>query len=41
MNEQLLLAVKEHPYPLLFAIGVALTPWDKLIAAFTLPVATV
>jgi Na+/citrate or Na+/malate symporter len=23
-------------YPLLFAIGVALTPWDKLIAAFTL-----
>jgi Na+/citrate or Na+/malate symporter len=25
-------------YPLLFAIGVALTPWDKLIAAFTLPV---
>ena len=24
-------------YPLLFAIGVALTPWDKLIAAFSLP----
>ena len=24
-------------YPLLFAIGVSLTPWDKLIAAFTLP----
>jgi malate:Na+ symporter len=24
-------------YPLLFAIGVAMTPWDKLIAAFTLP----
>ena len=23
-------------YPLLFAIGVALTPWDKLIAAFHL-----
>jgi malate:Na+ symporter len=23
-------------YPLLFAIGVSLTPWDKLIAAFTL-----
>lgn len=23
-------------YPLLFAIGVALTPWDKLMAAFTL-----
>jgi Na+/citrate or Na+/malate symporter len=22
-------------YPLLFAIGVALTPWDKLISAFT------
>jgi len=25
-------------YPLLFAIGVALTPWDKLTASFTLPV---
>jgi CCS family citrate carrier protein len=25
-------------YPLLFAIGVAMTPWDKLIAAFNLPV---
>jgi Na+/citrate or Na+/malate symporter len=24
-------------YPLLFAIGVALTPWDKLIGAFALP----
>jgi len=24
-------------YPLLFAIGVSLTPWDKLIASFTLP----
>jgi malate:Na+ symporter len=24
-------------YPLLFAIGVALTPWDKLMAAFHLP----
>lgn len=24
-------------YPLLFAIGVTLTPWDKLIAAFNLP----
>jgi malate:Na+ symporter len=24
-------------YPLLFAIGVALTPWDKLIAAFNAP----
>ncbi len=24
-------------YPLLFAIGVAMTPWDKLIAAFALP----
>ena len=24
-------------YPLLFAIGVALTPWDKLVASFTLP----
>jgi len=24
-------------YPLLFAIGVAKTPWEKLVAAFTLP----
>ena len=24
-------------YPLLFAIGVALTPWEKLMSAFTLP----
>ena len=24
-------------YPLLFAIGVALTPWDKLMAAITMP----
>ncbi len=24
-------------YPLLFAIGIAMTPWDKLIAAFALP----
>ncbi|MDR6536453.1 2-hydroxycarboxylate transporter family protein [Variovorax soli] len=24
-------------YPLLFAIGVSLTPWDKLVSAFTLP----
>jgi CCS family citrate carrier protein len=24
-------------YPLLFAIGVAMTPWDKLVATFTLP----
>nr|WP_244480650.1 2-hydroxycarboxylate transporter family protein [Methylobacterium sp. Leaf399] len=24
-------------YPLLFAIGVSMTPWDKLTAAFTLP----
>ena len=23
-------------YPLLFAIGVSMTPWDKLVAAFTL-----
>ncbi len=23
-------------YPLLFAIGVSMTPWDKLMAAFTL-----
>ena len=23
-------------YPLLFAIGVAMTPWDKLMAAFTI-----
>lgn len=29
-------------YPLLFAIGVAKTPWEKLLAAFTLPtVATI
>ena len=27
-------------YPLLFAIGVAKTPWEKLIAAFTLPTVT-
>jgi CCS family citrate carrier protein len=25
-------------YPLLFAIGVAMTPWDKLVASFNLPV---
>jgi len=25
-------------YPLLFAIGVAMTPWDKLTASFVLPV---
>ncbi|MDB5448087.1 MAG: Malate Na(+) symporter [Phenylobacterium sp.] len=24
-------------YPLLFAIGVAMTPWDKLVAAFNVP----
>jgi malate:Na+ symporter len=24
-------------YPLLFAIGVAMTPWDKLMSAFTVP----
>ena len=24
-------------YPLLFAIGVSLTPWDKLVAAFNIP----
>ncbi|WP_114394004.1 2-hydroxycarboxylate transporter family protein [Oleisolibacter albus] len=24
-------------YPLLFAVGVSMTPWDKLMAAFTLP----
>jgi len=24
-------------YPLLFAIGVAMTPWDRLVAAFALP----
>jgi malate:Na+ symporter len=24
-------------YPLLFAIGVSMTPWDKLVAAFNLP----
>jgi malate:Na+ symporter len=26
-------------YPLLFAIGVAMTPWDQIVAAFTAPVA--
>lgn len=25
-------------YPLLFAIGVSMTPWDKLVSSFTLPV---
>jgi len=24
-------------YPLLFAIGVSLTPWDKLVSAFNIP----
>src|SRR5258708_18423168 len=24
-------------YPLLFAIGVSMTPWDKLMAAFNVP----
>jgi Na+/citrate or Na+/malate symporter len=28
-------------YPLLFAIGVSLTPWDKLMSAFTIPNLTV